>query len=223
MTLNRQYIFILLSLSLFWQSSFALTVTRVPYLQLGTSESVVLKWRTDTPSDSYVTFGTSFTALDRNVTVPGSRNRHEVKITGLLPDTTYYYTVGSSSTLLEGKDAEHSFQTSPAPGSTKPFQVWVLGDPGTQTSEQIKVRDAYYKYAGSNRTHLWLFLGDNAYESGTDSEYQKGVFNVYQKMFRGSVLWPTRGNHDKDLSVYTEIFTLPIQAEAGGTPSGTES
>ncbi|MEO5969726.1 MAG: Ig-like domain-containing protein [Bdellovibrionia bacterium] len=224
MTITRRNLVFLFGLSLFWQTpSFALTVTRVPYLQLGTPESVVVKWRTDTSSDSYVMFGTSLTALNKSVTVPQSTTRHEVKITGLLPDTTYYYAVGSSSTILEGKDAEHSFQTSPTPGSTKPFQIWVLGDPGAQTSTQLKVRDAYYKYAGSNRTHGWLFLGDNAYDSGTDSEYQKGVFDVYQKMFRGSVLWPSRGNHDMDLNVYKEIFTLPTQGEAGGTPSGTES
>ena len=36
----------------------------------------------------------------------------------------------------------------------------------------------------------------NAYNSGTDSEYQAGVFNVYPEMLRRSVLWPTRGNHD---------------------------
>ena len=91
------------------------------------------------------------------------------------------------------------------------------------------VSTAYEKFNGRTRTDLWLMLGDNAYDTGTDAEYQAAVFDMYPAMLRQSVLWPTIGNHDTAQSTnpsptlpYFEMFTLPTRAEAGGVPSGTE-
>jgi len=49
-------------------------------------------------------------------------------------------------------------------------------------------------------------------------------------VLRGSVLWPTLGNHDAhsadsatESGPYFDNFTLPRNAEAGGLPSGTEA
>src|SRR5438552_15844252 len=71
-------------------------------------------------------------------------------------------------------------------------------------------------------------LGDNAYDSGQDSEYQAAVFDVYPMVLKNTFLWPTIGNHDSAFSYtatnfpYLNIFSLPINGEAGGVPSGTE-
>jgi hypothetical protein len=76
---------------------------------------------------------------------------------------------------------------------------------------------------------MWLMLGDNAYNSGTDSDYQGAVFNMYPTLLRNSVLFSTLGNHDTaqatayvDTYPYFSIFTLPTAGEGGGVPSGTE-
>jgi hypothetical protein len=73
-------------------------------------------------------------------------------------------------------------------------------------------------------------LGDNAMPTGIDSQYQTKVFEIYQEMFRKSVVWPTIGNHDAATASspnqngpYYEIFTLPTAGEAGGVASGTEA
>jgi hypothetical protein len=70
-------------------------------------------------------------------------------------------------------------------------------------------------------------LGDNAYDSGTDAEYQAAVFDMYPALLRKSVLWPTRGNHDVLYgganNDYYDIFSMPAQGEAGGVPSGSEA
>jgi hypothetical protein len=72
-------------------------------------------------------------------------------------------------------------------------------------------------------------LGDNAYNSGTDTEYQNAVFAMYPQTLRQSVLWPTLGNHDTASSSnppatlpYFQMFSLPVNGEAGGLASGTE-
>jgi hypothetical protein len=101
-----------------------------------------------------------------------------------------------------------------------------LGDSGTANQNAAAVRDAYETFAGSRHTDLWMMLGDNAYDDGTDEEYTQAVFNMYPAMLRKSVLWSTIGNHEtyngEETLPYIAAFTLPTQGEAGGVPSGTE-
>ena len=121
------------------------------------------------------------------------RRSINIRVTGLAPDTTHYYLVGNSSTTL-ASGPTYFFAT--APTSARPTRIWVLGDSGTANANARAVRDAYYNFTGNRRTDLWLMLGDNAYNTGTDTEYQAAVFNTYPTLLRNSVLWATLGNHD---------------------------
>lgn len=208
----------------------AASVTRGPYLQSGTAMSVIVRWRTDVATDSRVSHGAAPGNLTSFVDNLTSTTEHEIKIENLLPDTIYYYAVGTTAGILAGNDATHFFLTAPMTGTPKPTRIWVLGDSGTANASAAAVRNAYYAFTGSRHTDLWLMLGDNAYTDGTDSEYQAAVFNMYPTMLRKSVLWPTLGNHDghsadsgTQSGPYYDIFTLPRNGEAGGTASGTEA
>jgi len=143
---------------------------------------------------------------------------------------THHFAVASTNVTVTGGDSNTFFYTHPTIGRPKPTRVWVVGDPGTRKKEQRNVRDAYYKWNGNRRTDLWLTLGDNAYTSGKDEEYQGSVFDIYDRMLRQSVIWPSLGNHDAGSAnsptqsgVYYDIFTLPTQGQAGGVMSGTEA
>lgn len=204
-------------------------ITRGPYLQLGTPTGVTVRWRTDVPTPSEVRYGPASNDLLWTATDAAETTEHIVTLAGLSPNKTYYYAVGTGTGLLAGGPS-YFFSTAPAPGASKPIRIWVLGDSGTGDFNAAKVRDAYYQFTGARHTDLWLMLGDNAYDSGTDVEYQRKVFDIYPDMLRKSVLWPTMGNHDglSSRSVtqsgpYFDIFTLPKAAEAGGAPSGTEA
>ena len=198
-------------------------VTRGPYLQMGTPTSVVVRWRTDVPTDSRVRYGPSPDNLPSFADDSLVTTEHEVSVTGLLTDGLYYYSVGSTTATLAGGDDEHYFVTFPPAGTPAPTRVWVLGDSGTADANAAAVRNAYFNATGARHTDLWLMLGDNAYDNGTDSEYQNAVFNMYPTMLRTSVLFPTRGNHEADANAYYGIFTLPRNGEGGGLPSGTEA
>jgi hypothetical protein len=217
-----------------WTSGFdtnppAPHLTRGPYLQLGTHNSIVVRWRTDVASNSRIRCGgspSSLTFVQDNSTLT---TEHEMQVSGLSPDTLYYYSVGTTTATLAGGDATTFFATSPFPGTPVPTRIWVLGDSGTRTASQYAVRDAYYQFTGTRATDLWLMLGDNAYDAGTDVEFQEAVFDAYPATLRTSVLWPTLGNHDTaqstafvDTYPYFSMFTLPKNAEAGGIASGTE-
>ena len=208
----------------------AQTVVRGPYLQMGTSTGVVVRWRTSSATDGKVWYGSGPGSLASSTGDPAITTEHTVGLSGLLPGTRYYYAVGTSSQVLEGDDASHYFVTSPAAGSDGPTRIWVLGDSGTANDSARAVRDSYRAFTGSTHTDLWLMLGDNAYPDGTDPQYQTAVFDMYPEMLRKSVLWPTLGNHDgisanssTQSGPYYDIFTLPRSAEAGGIASGTEA
>jgi len=322
------------------------TIVRGPYLQCGTTNSMVIRWRTDIACPSVVRYGLSATNLNKKTNSSGELTEHVVMISGLHPETKYYYSFGtpdcpifatltnntlsvsttngpmavsaaqrvqlanvtnetlilsglqkqllitrpksgqvvnsSNETLvvsttnnalfvtwtnrtltvrttnqtvelraqtsswsraaskafvvlttnitLAGPDTNTYFYTSPPIGSRKPVRILVLGDPGTRKVEQKLVREAYFRYAAARPADLWLMLGDNAYSTGTDTEYQGSIFQAYPTLLRTSVVWPTLGNHDAGSAnsatqsgIYYDIFTLPTQGQAGGVMSGTEA
>ena len=208
----------------------AQSLLRGPYLQQGTPSETTVRWRTSSATDSVVRYGTTLGNLNLTAANATAKTEHEIKISGLAADTKYYYAVGNAAGTLTDGGGTSDFFILTSPTSAKPTRIWVLGDPGTGDPVQYAVRDAYYAFTGARHTDLWLMLGDNAYDLGTDSEYTSRVFNVYPAMFRKSVLWPTLGNHDGGSSdsdtqtgPYYASFTLPKQGEAGGIASGTEA
>lgn len=205
-------------------------VTRGPYLQQGAHDRITVRWRTNLAADSRVFCGTNLGMLGVCGENLSPTIEHEVNLFGLIPDTEYYYAIGSTSEMLAGSDAAHRFRTAPSPGTARPTRIWILGDSGTGDSNAAAVRDAYYTYSAGDETHVWLMLGDNAYDAGTDGEYQVKLFDMYPDTLIKTVLWPTIGNHDAITSnsttltgPYYDSFTLPENAEAGGQASGTEA
>lgn len=200
-------------------------VVRGPYLQSGSSTGVVVRWRSDWPGASRVYYGTSPSDLDFVATGPAEVQDHVVALTGLRPDTTYYYNVGGEDGPSMGSTGSNLYFTT-APETSRPVRFWAIGDSGSANAAAAAVRDAYLDLGG--RTDLWLMLGDNAYEEGTDDQYQRSVFEMYPSLLRGAVLWPTLGNHDAaslgtvETLPYLDVFTLPKNGEAGGLASGTE-
>ena len=205
-------------------------VVRGPYLQKSTPNNIVVRWRTDVPTDSRVLWVAAPGTPSQFVTHPTLKTEHELTISGLSPETEYIYWVGTTSAIL-AQHAEQRFRTPPPEGARRRVRVWALGDSGTGNAHARSVRDAYRKWVGTRGTDVWLMLGDNAYSTGTDAQYQSAVFDTYTTELRGLPVWPTLGNHDAASTTtfpstsgpYYDIFSLPIAGEAGGLPSGTES
>jgi hypothetical protein len=196
----------------------AAQIVRGPYLQIKTPTNIIVRWRTDAPIDSRVQFGTNANNLDRAVNMGGTRTNHELTISGLSPYTAYFYSVGSSASVL-ASGLDYRFVT--APMGSKPIRIWAIGDSGTPGSGVASVRDAYTNYTRARHTDVWLMLGDNAYSASTDAQFDQAVFGMFPEMFRQTVLWPERGNDDFYFGYY-DAFTLPQNGEAGGVASGNE-
>ncbi len=208
------------------------TIVRGPYLQSGSDNQMIVKWRTSAPTNSVVNFGDSPSNLNQSeVNINNFTTEHEILISGLQANTTYYYNVGDDSNVLAGGDNNHYFKTAPTIGTDAPYRFWVLGDCGTKDNNQRGVRDAFYGWNNGEHLDGILLLGDNAYDDGTDSEYQAAIFeNMYEDELINSITWSCPGNHDirsadsgNNTGPYYDIFSFPKQGECGGLASGTEA
>lgn len=205
------------------------SVVRGPYLQMGSSNSMTVRWRTNYAVPSIVYYGVSQGLLTMSASDSTPRTEHEIRIANLNPATKYFYGVGTDKGIVAGNDANHFFVTSPADGQAGSYRFWVLGDSGTMDAGAQTVRDSYMNFNGSRQTDLLLLLGDNAYWTGTDAEYQLALFNMYPEALRRTPVWSTLGNHDTGFLTdppadlpYFQMFSFPTQGEIGGPASGTE-
>ena len=204
-------------------------VVRGPYLQNATPTSIAVCWRTDQPTGTQLWLGASPGSLQVVFSDSTPRLDHRATVGGLVAETAYDYAIGDVAGPFVGT-APATLRTLPPGGAARPLRVWALGDAGIGWAPQYWVRDAFHAFAGTRPADGMLLLGDNAYFTGTDLEYQNGFFDVYGATLRSTCVWSTLGNHDaasatsaNDAGVYYDAFVLPRAGEAGGLPSGTEA
>ena len=228
---------LLLFCILFSLSAISQSLQRGPYLQSMTNNSVKIMWRTSDSTTAIVKYGTSPTTLTNTITDNTLTKNHIVQVNGLQAKTKYYYSVGYNTTVLAGENDQHHFITAPIPGDSSEFKFWVTGDFGGGNGGQIKVRRWFENYLQGNNVTGWLWLGDNAYNDGTDAQYQAKVFDTYygyDSIFRFLPFYPIPGNHDYNSvngaddpnahkGPYYDMVEVFKNAEMGGIPSGMEA
>lgn len=232
-------------------------VTRGPYLQLSTDESVVVVWRSDFATAPVVRYGSSPRNLDQKEakdfalkvssgvevdetkiryarlhSAPEGTRQYEMRISGLKPDTRYYYAIYDGDTKIAGGGADYFFRTHPRPGTDVPIRIWAVGDSGKGNDTQKGVYQGALKAmaADGKPLSMYLHVGDMAYTHGREEEFQKAFFDIYQTTLRQAVCWPSMGNHEgkssdglNETGPYYDAYVSPAYAEAGGVVSGTEA
>ncbi len=216
-----------LSLDFFEDQSPALI--RRPYLQMMNHDGVTLRWRTNFSTESIVRYGTDKNNLTHISSSISAAREHTARITDLSANTQYYYSVGNLEGNLYTSELSH-FTSSPMAGEAMETDIWVIGDPGVGIQTQKDTRDSAINLIGIDNLDMILTLGDNAYQRGTDWEFQRKFFDIYNQVLETIPLWPCSGNHDEitanihtEQGGYYDIFDLPTKAEIGGIASGTES
>jgi len=196
------------------------------FLQQISSNSAILKWRGSANQACIIKeSGKVNTDTHCGKAVNSENNHKEVYFNHLTPDTSYKYTVGSYSEDL------YRFQTAPDKGKLPKngnVRIWIIGDSGTAipmkpnesnpySDDAQKVLDGYLSYQSNHPSplNLFLMLGDNAYEEGTDAEWQSAVFELYPTLLSQSALWPTIGNHEMgsgeiDIPDHGKVFSSGI-------------
>lgn len=231
-------------------------LTRGPYLQCATPAGIKIVWRTRAEGTPGIKFGLTPLLLDQSLPTsaisikrpiddledptsepalasgPEGTRQFESSITGLHPDTLYYYSVTLDDKPLSQPADGCSFRTLPVPGTDRPSLFWVVGDSGTGNKVQLAVHKAMRDWLKKENRTLdgYLHVGDMAYGSGLDSEFQGFFFESYTETLRNTVCWPAMGNHEGRHSSgqtgrgpYYDAYICPKEAEAGGVASGTEA
>lgn len=206
---------------------------RAPYIQMLTSDSVVVRWLTEESQLGVLHFGEDGSHMATIELEDAPVKNHSVRLSGLKPATKYYYQVGEVSGFQAFDQDKHWFYTPPE--ETVPTRVWVIGDSGAPGETVNQVRDAALDWMRENPLdseqpsktapliNIWIALGDIAYRSGTNDQFQLALFDTFADIIANTSLWPVYGNHDERRWTYFRIFDLPENAEAGGVASGTEN
>lgn len=226
--LNSALLF--LNLCFLTSSLSAQEVTRGPYLQMLGSKTVTIRWRTTVETTSKVSYGFNNCSLDQRTIQNEETTEHEITLSNLVPNQKYFYSIGTVDKIFAGGDEQHFFKTSPLGAMEETINIWVLGDAGTGGFNQRKVRDAFYEFQDNEPLDMILLLGDNAYPSGTDDEFQDSMFeDMYEDKLINTPTFSTYGNHDAiaadnedESGPYFDIFNFPKKGELGGIPSGHE-
>jgi phosphodiesterase/alkaline phosphatase D-like protein len=157
-------------------------LTRYPYLTDATSTSVLVNFATNTPSSTatpVVTWGaaggscnTNTVKVNAGITITvGTATEYQYKglISGLSPNTSYCYRVNQSNSNpdLLGSDASPTFTSALTAGAGSSYSFAVVGDFGAGTIDENKVLAQVAK----NNASFIVTAGDNAYNSGSQSDY----------------------------------------------------
>ena len=225
MKLKKQILFLFISLialvslgrlSLVSYDSFII-LDRQPYLQMQTYDSITVKWQSPQEELGCVRYGK--TDLSQKACEIKPRRRHKVVLQGLEEGTQYIYRVEANSLHI---DNTHRYFSTLAKDINKTQYIWLIGDSGKKSVYQLQVLKSMQEYMLDKTLDFWLLLGDNAYTSGTQKQYNDSFFEPFQDFLKTHVPWALNGNHDARRWAFYDIFECPTLGEDGGVASGTE-
>lgn len=207
-----------------------------PYLQTATSNSIWVSWKTSFNDSPIVKFGTSADNLDNEI--EGTVNDmsadgqpyfwNSVHLTGLKPNTIYYYQAVSG----DKKSEVFRFRTMPEEGSKTSMRILLMGD------HQIKSRSGYEwlmqaaqrkieeKYGNlEENINMIMNIGDQV-DVGTLDQYEQIHLFKSQQMSPYLPIMTAVGNHE----TYSDPGMMHYAAhnhyedlEYKGISSGTEN
>jgi hypothetical protein len=208
-------------------------LSRAPYLQRVTAHQVVVIWTSGEGSSASVLVqdpdGTHQRELPATIDTTAAAPpddfapwQHErssklprqwmVVVSGLVPDTTYCYTVYQDGRPVT---APAPFVSAPRPGADRPFQFVALGDSGGGGSDQL----ALLAQIETVPFDFMIHTGDIAYDHGTLADFETRFFTVYARLLAIRPMFPTTGNHDydtEDAAPFRRVFVLPENGGVGG-------
>ena len=211
---------------------------RGPYLQVPLTDGITICWQTQLAKPTLIKYWNSEVQSDSgSVYFNTPIKDHRVKLKGLKSGTKYCYSIINEQGKWISDSSLYYFKTSPITVSN--FSVWVIGDFGKGNEEQVDVKKSFIHHTKNELTDLWIWLGDNAYQDGSDDDYNQKVFDLYygyDEIFPRVPFMPTPGNHDYNSvspiantlhpsahkGPYYDIVEVPTQGEMGGKVSGTE-
>ena len=164
---------------------------------------MTIMWETDRPTTSVVNYGRANPPTKRAQS-EGVCRIHEVKLTGLEPQTQYFYSVQSTDTSGETVTSDvFTFQTAVRPGF--PYVFAVIGD----SRSFPKVYKQITQLVWERRPNFVIHLGDIVTAGKKKHEWIVQCFQPSEELLARVPMLPTLGNHEQDAHWYYDYFSLP--------------
>jgi len=169
-----------------------------PYSMAPTTNSVKVLWQMSEetePTDAVVYFGTDPNNLDQQVQTNSGWNvadegyMHIVTLTGLQPNTRYYFTVGASATRRFDKIC--STKTAPEQGTA--FRIFTISDiHGNACKNWSNMQD----FICNLNCDISLMNGDFVSSKGNDRNWNNYFFTPGAQFLSQVPLMSSSGNHE---------------------------
>ena len=191
----------------------AAVIARLPYVQNVGLDRAVLAWTTEQPGQGAVWLASNGSPARRvtssvkellpsDTDLDSPSYRHTAELTGLAPNTEYFYQVTAEDQTLPGSGFR--FRTA----GSGPFSFLAFGDSGSGLPQQQMLAEWMKK----ENPALVLHLGDLAYPQGAFLEYQHHYFDVYRDLMKQVPFFPCAGNHGymtRDGFPYLTLHDVP--------------
>ncbi len=128
------------------------------------------------------------------------RRFHEVRVCGLTPGQRYGYRVGGNGHWSEW----HPVRAAPAPGSSDPFRIAVLGD----SRSNAVVWEQVIAAVSVHQPDLMVFTGDMVGDGRLQARWD-AWFEAADPELASTVFIAVHGNHERRSLEYRSLFVLP--------------
>ena len=183
-----------------------------PYLQFSTQTSMHVLWETHEAASTAVFFGEARygvrkAVLDQNMILEGNRLMHEVELSGLKPETNYFWQISS---VTESGDSilspVYTFKTAVKDSSA--FMFALIGD----TQRNNETPWAWEKIAPrvwSDRPNFAVLAGDLVDKGMEKEDWLDEFFPQGHVLMSRVPVYPVLGNHEQDAPYYYQYIVAP--------------
>ena len=141
--------------------------------------------------------------FDREVTEPGPRTIHEIRLEGLKPQMAYFYRVFPSNDKRTKPSEVYTFQT--ANEKKTPYAFVILSD----TQSNPKVAHQVASHAWAQRPNFMLHIGDQVGAGSRKSDWVEQFFPSLHPLISRVAFFPVLGNHEQNAQHYYNYMALP--------------
>ncbi len=174
-----------------------------PFLQMAGTDSMGVNWATNLESDGQLFWGEN-SKCENALPVSQKSKTHQLRITGLQPDTQYFYR--TTTTDSEGRKLESEVRTfETAPMADSPIAFAVISD--TQGNPRVASKMANFAWA--QRPDFLVIPGDLT-STGTElTHWTKQFFPSMEVLISRVPMYPVLGNHERNADYYYDYMNLP--------------
>lgn len=179
------------------------TFLKGPYLQNPLMDGMTIMWESDQPGSGEVRYGET-EKLGESAAEYHKTKIHQVMLSGLKPQTRYYYQVVTN----DMKSEIHSFST--AVEKDSPFSFIAYGDNKNGPFNHEKVANL----ALSKEPNFGIHNGDLVDRGGVYLQWEKLFFNPIGHLISHVPLYTVIGNHEDNSDHYFSFFCPPCDTLA---------